>query len=73
MENKPWYASKTIWGVALAGIGLIAAHWGVLIAPDDATLNGVIEIACKVAEVVGLVLALYGRIKAQSAIGKPTA
>jgi hypothetical protein len=71
MEGKTWYQSKTIWGLVLAAAGLGLNYWHVLVPTDDATVSMIIDIATKGAEVVGMLVALWGRIKATQPIGTP--
>lgn len=71
MEQKKWYLSKTLWGLAISGLGMIGAKFGVDIAPDDKTVTEVITIVSGIVEVLGLVVALYGRIKVTKTITAP--
>jgi len=60
MENvKPWYLSKTIWGIIIAAAGLISKTFFNAVIPD---------ISSEIVEVIGLVIALIGRIKAENFI-----
>lgn len=60
MENvKPWYLSKTIWGIIIAAAGLISKTFFNTIIPD---------VSSEIVEVIGLVIALIGRIKAENFI-----
>ena len=60
MENvKPWYLSKTIWGVIIAFLGLISKNIFNLYIPD---------VSSEIVEIIGLALAVYGRIKAEKFI-----
>ena len=60
MENvKPWYLSKTIWGIIIAAAGLISKTFFNAVIPD---------ISSEIVEVIGLVIALIGRIKAENVI-----
>jgi hypothetical protein len=58
-QTKPWYLSKTIWGVIIAFAGFVANQFFKVQIPD---------VASDVATILGLVVALYGRIKAESVI-----
>lgn len=68
MQNKPWYLSKTIWGVAVTALAAII--------PTVAKMNAegltgdLTQLASGVALVVGAALAIYGRYKAATKIGK---
>jgi hypothetical protein len=60
MENvKPWYLSKTIWGVIIAAAGLISKSFFSFYIPD---------VSSNIVEIIGLVLALIGRVKAENFI-----
>lgn len=64
--EKSWYASKTIWGAVLMFIAFIASFLGVTITPDEqaAAIDTIIKIADGVVGLIGLILTIYGRIKA---------
>ena len=66
MEGKPWYLSRTIWGLVIAAAGLIVGHWHIQL-PDETT-DTVVQAACNIADAVGLLLALYGRVRASGPI-----
>jgi hypothetical protein len=83
-KTKPWYLSKTIWGIIVAAIGFAFSKFGVEVSlPTNLDFeNGKAYIeAVKAAkgsweslvavgmQVVGWALALYGRIKADTKIG----
>ena len=57
--TKPWYLSKTIWGIIVAFAGFIANQFFKVQIPD---------LTSDIATIVGLVIALYGRIKAETVI-----
>ena len=70
MEAKAWYQSKTIIGLILTVVALVAAKWQLAVPTDDATIQAIIDLANQVAEIVGDVgaiigplLALWGRMK----------
>lgn len=71
-DVKSIFASKTVIGIAVAAVGLIAPllqqKFGIIVTGDDATQ--MLEGAGKVAESIGLLFALYGRVKATKKIGK---
>ena len=71
IEVKSIFLSKTVIGVVVAAIGLIApmvqSKFGILVTGDDGV--ALLEGAAKAAESLGLVLALYGRVKATKKIG----
>lgn len=56
LETKGWYLSKTIWGVIISFLALIAKTFFNVYIPD---FSG------EIVEILGLALALYGRIKAE--------
>lgn len=83
-QTKPWYLSKTIWGVLIGAAGFALSKFGVAepvlpANPDFDSLKGFVD-AIKAAkgsieayiaiamQIVGFGLALYGRIKADSKI-----
>ncbi len=65
MDAKSFLKSRTVWGVIVAALG-VAFGWTEqtqsLIATD------VVDIIDKSLTVAGLVLAVYGRVKAETAI-----
>lgn len=62
MENvKPWYLSKTIWGIIIAAAGLISKTFFNALIPD---------VSSEIVEIIGLGLALYGRLKAENLIAQ---
>ena len=58
-----WFAkSKTIWGLAIAGISTILPFFGIGISAEEvSTLNVSFD---TIGQLIGLLIALYGRIKA---------
>lgn len=70
MESKPWYLSRTIWGLAVAaGAMLLQWRFGVKIGDQGMVTDTLVDAAGKVAETVGVLIAAYGRIKASTTIG----
>lgn len=63
MDQKPFYASRTFWGLVIILIGSHSPKLAGLIQTD---LDGVIEIAGQVAALAGVVLAFIGRLKANT-------
>lgn len=53
---KKWYLSKTLWGVIISMAGLISKH-------------SIPDISSEIVEIIGLVLAAYGRLVADTKIG----
>jgi hypothetical protein len=73
MDTKAWYASKTIWGVIISVVGkLVAVVMGYNISEAEAAqaTDFVTTIIPLAISGVGDVLAWYGRVKADKAIGK---
>ena len=62
---KPWYQSRAVWGGIVAAVSGIAGAFGVVV--DEPTL---VEISMSVSAAVGGILAIYGRYKADRAIGR---
>ena len=72
MENKPWYASRTIWGTivsVLAVILTLTLHRNV----SADTQASVADLLCNsvppLVAFVGQAVAIYGRVKAETTIG----
>jgi F0F1-type ATP synthase epsilon subunit len=84
LETKKWYSSKTIWGIAIAALGILLTN--VLkvdiVLPSDATVDqgqtaiqaikaaqgNIGVIGAQVITLVGLVVGVIGRIKAEKKI-----
>ena len=83
---KPWWQSKTIWGILIAAVGFVISE--VLKVPDvvlpenadfeqlqayveavKAANGNITVIISQVIAAVGTLLAIYGRVKAESKIG----
>ena len=58
-QVKPWYLSKTIWGVIIAFIGFVSKSFFNTSIPD---------ISSELVQVIGLVIAVIGRIQAEKFI-----
>ncbi len=59
MNRKPFYASKTVWGLAIAALGIYAPRYSNLLPGSlDQLVTG-----------VGLLTALYGRWVATKPLG----
>jgi hypothetical protein len=69
MESKPWYFSRTIWGLIVATAAMLL-QWrlGVKIGDQGMVTDTLIDAAAKVAETVGVLVAAYGRIKANTTL-----
>ena len=71
-KTKPWYASRAVWGgIVAAACGLLSL-FGHQLSPETQAFitEKAVQIATAVATVVGGGLAIYGRIKAETKIGK---
>lgn len=66
MTTKKAYESKTIWGALIAALPAVLALLGVDISPEDAT--ALVGSAEQLVTIFGVVLAIYGRVKAQAPI-----
>lgn len=55
-QSKKWYLSKTIWGVIISFVGFVAKESFGAFIPD---------MSAEIVEIIGLGLALYGRLKAE--------
>ena len=63
---KKWYASKTLFGAALASAAGIAGLLGYTVSPDEvANIEGALV---SIVSIVGGLIAAYGRIKATKEI-----
>lgn len=65
-QDKPWWASKTVWGGATAIISGIAGLFGYVLSADEQ--EAVTAAAVALASAIGGILAIYGRIKARAAL-----
>ena len=84
MTTKKWYQSKTIWGILIAFFGFIATLLNVpdVNVPADASFdelknqvadviaakNSMALLVSKLTTLVGTILAIYGRVKAEMKI-----
>lgn len=72
METKSWWQSKTIWGAIITVIAFIVQMlgWTTITPEEQATLiDKLPTVATVVAELVGTILIIIGRIKAKQPIG----
>ena len=58
-QTKPWYLSKTVWGILIAFVGFIANQFFGSVIPD---------VSSEIVEIIGMAIALIGRFKASSKI-----
>jgi hypothetical protein len=73
-DTKSLFASRTVWGAAVAIAAALAGALGFSVAPTDqaAALSLVDQILGewdRIATIAGAALALYGRVKATRRIG----
>jgi len=72
METKSWWTSRTIWGGIITVIAFLVQlfGWTTITPEEQATLIDKLPmIATIIGEVVGFILVIMGRIKAEKAIG----
>ena len=65
-DFKPWYASKTIWGSIVALLAAVASAFGVEI--DQQMQTTFVETALQLVAVGGSVVAVFGRMTADTMI-----
>lgn len=74
MNNKKWWASKTLWGIAVTMIATGLQVFGVVGISDleqGQLTDKIIVLADLIAQFAGFVLAIYGRVTAKhNLIGK---
>jgi len=58
-QLKPWYLSKTIWGILIAFIGFIGRQFFSIDLPNFSS---------ELIQIIGLCIALIGRLKATDII-----
>lgn len=71
MDNaKKWYLSKTIWGGLSMAVGVALRYAGYEISNEDlnSAVDGILAALSGVLEVVGLIMTIYGRVKATTKI-----
>jgi len=71
-NTKPWYASRAVWGGIVAAAAGAASLLGHELSPETQAFlaDQAVQIAVAAASIVGGVTAIYGRIKAETKIGK---
>jgi Mg2+ and Co2+ transporter CorA len=67
-DVKPYLDSLTIRGLIVVVLGFLASHFGVDVAPE-AVADKAIDVAAAVMQVVGIVVAAYGRVRADKPLG----
>ncbi|MFT4098441.1 MAG: hypothetical protein QM651_15090 [Rhodoblastus sp.] len=76
-DQKPFYASATIWGAGVAALAGVAGIFGYTITPaDQAALSDsiaqVVTLVSSVAALGGGVIAIWGRVRASKTIAPKT-
>jgi len=66
-ENKPWYLSRTVWGVLIMVFTILLGRFGYVITPE--VQEGVVSLALDVVAVVSGGVALWGRVIATKRLG----
>ncbi len=61
-DTKLWWQSRTILGSLLTLISIALGQFN--IALDAETLQGLLDVVIQIGEVVGVLIALYGRFRA---------
>ncbi|RWX76003.1 hypothetical protein EPK99_20290 [Neorhizobium lilium] len=64
---KAWYKSKTVWGALIAIAASLLHGFGIDLGSD--AQNQLADLAVTLAGAVGGLIAIYGRIRAESTIG----
>lgn len=67
-QEKPWWASKSVWGGLIAVLASVLAAFGYDIGAQDQ--QAIVVSAVSIAGAVGGVIAVVGRVKASHRIGK---
>lgn len=68
METKKWWESKAVWGGIVAVLAGGAGLFGVSLGAEDQAQ--VVDAVLAIASAVGGLLAVYGRVKADTKVGK---
>jgi hypothetical protein len=70
-DSKPWYTSRTIWAALVTGL---APLLGIVfhVSLDAGTTQQIIDAITTAATVGASVIAIIGRVKATTTIGKPS-
>lgn len=66
VEEKPWYASKTIWGSLISVAAALAAAVGIGL--DQTTQGEIAEAMVQLVGAAGALFAIYGRLTATDII-----
>ena len=62
MDGKPWYLSKTLWGLIVTVLGIVFPKLPIKDNSGFLT-DQLVQVAGNVAATIGIALAAYGRIK----------
>jgi uncharacterized membrane protein len=66
-ETKAWWESRTIWGSLLTLISIVLSQFGIKV--DDVTLQQIVDVAIQLGEIVGVIIAIWGRFLATQRLG----
>lgn len=66
-DLKKWYASRTVWGAAIAILASCANLLGLEIASQDEA--GLVDAVTALAAAIGGIVAIYGRVSARKRLG----
>lgn len=73
MIRKPLWASKTVWGIAVMALSVLAEKFLAreVTPADEAALLAILEqYGPEVGAAIGAALAIYGRVRARGPIGR---
>jgi len=72
METKSWWKSKTLFGAAITLGAFVAMYFGLDVSLDEQTqmVDLLVEIGTAAGALVGTVLVIVGRIKANRKLAK---
>jgi hypothetical protein len=65
-DVKPWIASRTVWGGAVALIASASTFFGYTLTAEDQA--SIVEVCLQLATLAGSAMAIYFRIKAKKRI-----
>jgi uncharacterized membrane protein len=70
VKTKPWWTSKTIWGAIITVLAVVLGFFGVQVDAETQALlvDNAVAAATAITALVGVVLSIYGRIKADTKI-----
>ena len=70
-DVKPWYASRTLWGAALAIVSGFVPSVGALLSIPGVH-DGTLDALSEVGSMVGGAVAVWGRVTATTTIATPS-